>query len=171
MVFFKNKLSDYTSLLTVKRKHAHSFHVLNRLSRENKKTWEWAVWQPCFKRICLHICERRWQASILRAFWWPKSPKFCLMAIPCHLQSFTSFLGVPGGDERGEIWIKRLHFFFSLFLPTEGVPLVATAKASLAFHLILWYFTPVLCLSILLIALASKRAKVYLLRDSFLPES
>ena len=32
LVLFKNTLSDETSLLTVKRKHAHSFHVLNRLS-------------------------------------------------------------------------------------------------------------------------------------------
>ena len=38
LVLFKNTLSDETSLLTVKRKHAHSFHVLNRLSRKNKKT-------------------------------------------------------------------------------------------------------------------------------------
>lgn len=36
-VLFKNTLSDETSLLTVKRKHAHSFHVLNRLSRKKKK--------------------------------------------------------------------------------------------------------------------------------------
>lgn len=90
---------------------------------KKKKPWEWAVWEPCFKRICLHICEMRWQASILRAFWWPKSPKFCLMAIPCHLQSFASFLSVPGGDERGEIWIKRLHFFSVYFCPQKVSPL------------------------------------------------
>ena len=32
---------------------------------------------------------------------------------------------------------KKASLFFSLFLSTEGVPLVVTAKASLAFHLIL----------------------------------
>ena len=40
LVLFKNTLSDETSLLTVKRKHAHSFHVLNRLSRKKKKKLE-----------------------------------------------------------------------------------------------------------------------------------
>ena len=124
LVLFKNTLSDETSLLTVKRKHAHSFHVLNRLSRKKKKkNLRASSLGTCFKRICLHICEMRWQVSILRAFWWPKSPKFCLMAIPCHLQSFASFLSVPGGDERGEIWIKRLHFFSVYFCPQKVSPL------------------------------------------------
>lgn len=101
-------------------------------------------WESCFKGICLPI-------HILLNKMARVNPKNILMdsnflssiswQFPGIYSLSPAFSVSLGGGERRIMDLKKPSLSFSLFLSTEGVPLVVKAKASLAFHLILCYFT------------------------------